>query len=65
MNLTFISIITFIVLFLVSFNNLMQYFNHKNNNYYVNYFKFQKNELYYNIAVVVLSLISIFFLIFS
>ena len=65
MNLTFISIITFIVLFLVSFNNLIQYYNYKNNNYYVNYFKFQKNELYYNIAVVVLSLISIFFLIFS
>lgn len=64
MNLNFISIIIFIVLFLLSCNNLVQYYNHKYNNYYVDYFKFQKNGLHYNIMLMIISLVSLSLLIF-
>lgn len=52
MSLSTIFVIALIVIFLISSNNIFQYYEHKKHSYYVDYFKFQKTELVINIYIV-------------
>ncbi len=63
MNYTYICIIALLVIFLLSCNDMYQYYEYKKKKYYTNYFKFNLIGLNTNIAISIFCLVIIFMLI--
>lgn len=58
-------IVSIVILFIINFLscvNLLQYYKHNKNGYYLEYFKYGKIELYLNILIVITSLTLIVFI---